>query len=121
MGFLAIDVGNTRLKWALFDEPRPGARMRASGFCLLEEIDALGETQWRGVEPTPTSMLGCLVAGETVRRRVEEQLVRCWSVRPRWIVSMRRQCGVANGYDHPMRLGSDRWAALIGARRRAAR
>lgn len=116
MGFLAIDVGNTRLKWALFEAPHPGAQLLTSGACLLEEIDALGSTQWSSVWPHPTSMLGCLVAGETVRRRVEEQLVRCWSVRPRWIMSMARQCGVSNGYDHPMRLGPDRWAALIGAR-----
>ena len=26
MAFLALDVGNTRLKWALYDEPRVGAR-----------------------------------------------------------------------------------------------
>lgn len=116
MAFLAIDVGNTRLKWALFEHPRPGEPMLASGACLLEEIDGLGGTQWRDLPMAPTSMLGCLVAGETVRRRVEEQLVRCWSIRPRWIVSMARQCGVVNGYDHPMRLGADRWAALIGAR-----
>ncbi len=27
-------------------------------------------------------------------------------------------CGVSNGYDHPTRLGVDRWVALIGARHR---
>src|SRR6185437_1967619 len=27
-------------------------------------------------------------------------------------------CGVSNGYDHPNRLGTDRWVALIGARHR---
>jgi type III pantothenate kinase len=27
-------------------------------------------------------------------------------------------CGVRNGYDHPIRLGVDRWVALVGARNR---
>ncbi len=30
-----------------------------------------------------------------------------------------RKPGVANGYDHPMRLGADRWVAMIGARHRS--
>ena len=31
MALLAIDVGNTRLKWALFDRPGPGAVTTSSG------------------------------------------------------------------------------------------
>ena len=31
MTFLAIDVGNTRLKWALYDAPRSGAAPIAQG------------------------------------------------------------------------------------------
>ena len=37
---------------------------------------------------------------------------------PRWVVSSSLEAGVANGYDQPLRLGSDRWVALIGARAR---
>ena len=65
-------------------------------------------------------MLGSVVAGEGIRRRVEEQL-EIWDVEPRWVVSSAAACGVTNGYDHPNRLGVDRWVALIGARHRAAR
>ncbi|TXI27993.1 MAG: type III pantothenate kinase, partial [Ottowia sp.] len=31
MTFMAIDVGNTRLKWTLYDRPAAGARMLAQG------------------------------------------------------------------------------------------
>ena len=62
-------------------------------------------------------MLGCVVAGEGVKRRVEEQL-EIWDIPPRWVVSSARAAGVTNGYDHPSRLGVDRWVALIGARHR---
>jgi type III pantothenate kinase len=34
------------------------------------------------------------------------------------VVPSARACGVSNGYDHPTRLGADRWVALIGARHR---
>jgi type III pantothenate kinase len=112
--FLAIDVGNTRLKWALYDAPRPGAAMLRHGAVFLETIDVLAETEWRGL-PEPAAMLGSNVAGDAVRRRVEEQL-ELWDLEPRWIVPGPQGAGVINGYDHPTRLGADRWAALAGAR-----
>lgn len=116
MTFLAIDVGNTRLKWAQYASPQPGAALVAQGAVFLETIDHLAETDWKGLAP-PASMLGCVVAGEGVKRRVEEQL-ELWDVEPRWVVSSREACGLTNGYDHPNRLGVDRWVAMIGARHR---
>ena len=62
-------------------------------------------------------MLGCIVAGEGIKRRVEEQL-ELWDLAPRWVVSSRRAGGIVNGYEHPARLGPDRFVALIGARHR---
>ena len=116
MSFLAIDIGNTRLKWALYASPQPGAALLHHGAVFLETIDDLAETDWKQL-PAPSSMLGSNVAGEGVRRRVEEQM-ELWDVSPRWVVSSRQACGVINGYDHPNRLGTDRWVALIGARHR---
>lgn len=116
MTFLAIDVGNTRLKWAQYASPQPGAVLLAQGAVFLETIDTLAETDWKALPP-PSSMLGCVVAGEGVKRRVEEQL-EIWDLEPRWVVSSRQACGVSNGYDHPNRLGVDRWVAMIGARHR---
>lgn len=116
MPFLAIDVGNTRLKWALYGAPRPGAEVIVQGAVFLEAIDDLAERQWQGL-PAPSSVLGSVVAGEGIRRRTEAQL-EIWDVEPRWVVSSASACGVTNGYDHPNRLGVDRWVALIGARQR---
>ena len=116
MTFLAIDVGNTRLKWALYSAPRPDSRVLAHGAEFLENIDRLAETEWANL-PTPTSMLGCVVAGEAVRRRVQEQM-ELWDITPQWVVSSAEEAGLTNGYDHPSRLGADRWVAIIGARHR---
>ncbi|MCE9657181.1 MAG: type III pantothenate kinase [Burkholderiales bacterium] len=116
MTFLAIDIGNTRLKWALYSAPMPGAGLVDHGAVFLEAIDDLAETAWRKL-PSPASMLGSIVAGEGIRRRAEAQL-EIWDIEPRWVVSSASACGVTNGYDHPNRLGVDRWVALIGARQR---
>ena len=113
MTFLAVDIGNTRLKWAQYASPQPGATLLAHGAVFLEAIDDLAENEWRAL-PAPTSMLGCIVAGDGVKRRAEEQL-ELWDVSPAWVVSSPHACGVTNGYEHPGRLGVDRWVALIGA------
>jgi len=114
MSFLAIDIGNTRLKWARYAAAEPGATLLDSGAVFLETIDTLAEEQWGGLG-APSSMLGCNVAGDAVRRRVEEQL-ELWDIPPRWVVPAAQDDGVVNGYEYPTRLGSDRWAALVGAR-----
>ena len=113
MPLLALDVGNTRLKWALF----VGGAMREHGALILEEISTLNRTQWKAVA-APDRVIGSNVAGEAVRRRVEDQLAR-WNVGPEWITSQASECGVVNGYDRPQLLGPDRWAALIAAHHRA--
>lgn len=118
MSFLAIDIGNTRLKWALFAHPLPGQQPLSQGAVFLETIDELADSQWATL-PAPERMLGCVVAGEAVRRRVEEQM-ELWDVTPRWVVPANAEAGVVNGYDHPSRLGADRWVALVGARARAS-
>ena len=116
MTFMAIDVGNTRLKWTLYDRPAAGARMLAQGAEFLEQIDRLGEVVWSQI-PEPTTMLGCIVAGTAVKHRVQEQMEQ-WNVEPRWVVASEAEAGLVNGYDFPARLGADRWVAMIGARHR---
>jgi type III pantothenate kinase len=116
MSFLAIDIGNTRLKWAQYASPQPGAALMAHGAVFLETIDSLAETEWKSLAE-PASMLGCVVAGDGIKSRVQEQL-ELWDIEPRWVVSSAHAAGVTNGYDHPGRLGVDRWVAMIGARHR---
>ena len=116
MTFLALDVGNTRLKWAQYDCAAPGARLLGQGAVFLENIDKLAEGDWHAIE-SPSKILGCIVAGDAIKRRVVEQL-ELWDITPHWVISSPQEAGMTNGYDHPARLGADRWVAMIGARRR---
>ena len=58
MTFLAIDIGNTRLKWAQYASPQPGATLLNQGAVFLETIDGLADKEW-GALPAPGSMLSC--------------------------------------------------------------
>jgi type III pantothenate kinase len=117
MTLLAIDVGNTRLKWAIYSQAHPGATLLASGAEFLENIETLTEGAWSQLPAAsvPTKMIGCVVAGDAVRQRVQEQILESWDLHSQWVLSSQQEAGLINGYDHPLRLGVDRWVAMIGA------
>ena len=104
---LAIDCGNSRLKWGL----RDGRRWQSTGSVPLADIARL-RGKW-GRIPPDAEVVVANVAGPAVRLRLEAILAG----RPRlsWVRPKRRECGVTNGYRRPAQLGADRWAALIGA------
>jgi len=106
---LAIDAGNTRIKWGVHD----GARWRKQAW--LDTRRPQGLKRALAGLPAPQAIVVSNVAGAALR----EKLRRALPARPapQWVKSVRAQCGVRNGYTHPAQLGCDRWAALIGARR----
>lgn len=106
---LAIDVGNTRLKWGL----HAGGKWRDAGAVLTAELARLA-ARWKKAA-APEKIVVANVAGRVARKKLESILSR-WAAAPVWVESKRRECGVVNGYRDPTQLGADRWAALIGAR-----
>jgi type III pantothenate kinase len=104
---LAIDAGNTRIKWGLHD----GAAWAGRGALALAEAEELAAS----ITAPPAAIVAANVAGAEVARRIEASLAR-WRIPIRWASAQASQCGVVNGYDNPQQLGADRWAALIGAR-----
>ena len=107
---LAVDAGNSRVKWALHD----GRGFVRDGWVMHADIDAL-DAQWSSL-PTPSAIVIANVAGAGIGQRLRKSSER-WETAPRWASSARSQAGVSNRYDEPSQLGIDRWAALIGARR----
>ena len=67
MTFLALDIGNTRLKWAQYASPRPDALLLAQGAEFLENIDRLSDGAWNGLS-APHCILGCVVAADDTAR-----------------------------------------------------
>ena len=84
MTLLALDVGNTRLKWAQYESAVPGAKLLAQGAVFLENIDRLSDGDWSAIA-APGKILGCIVAGDAIKRRVVEQL-ELWDIAPHWVV-----------------------------------
>jgi len=106
---IAIDAGNTRIKWGVHD----GAGWVARGALPTGEAARLSEqtADW----PRGAQVLACNVAGASVEGEITKALAGRFAP-VCWLRSGAEACGVRNAYEDPGRLGADRWAALIGAR-----
>jgi len=105
---LAIDCGNSRLKWGLHRD----GRWRSSGAVPLTDFAPLGR-RWSSVA-AEDRIIVANVAGESVRKRLERIFGRR-ATATTWVRATNKGCGVTNRYRRPAQLGADRWAALIGA------
>ena len=105
---LAVDCGNSRLKWGLHD--RNG--WLKSGTVPLPGLARLKRT-WKKIPP-PDKIVVANVAGQSARRKLNGILPGPGAT-PIWVAAKRHECGVTNGYGKPAQLGPDRWAALVGA------
>ena len=106
---LALDIGNTRLKWALHDQEK---FVREDAIAL----SALDMLNWSDI-PSPVHVIGANVAGAAVQTQVDA-LAALRGMQVHWVVPSACGGGVVNRYEVPAQLGPDRWAALIGARQR---
>jgi type III pantothenate kinase len=112
VGMLLIDIGNTRIKWAVL-----------SG----EEINpqhAVAHALWTAAEcesafaalARPERILVSNVGGDRVGDIVRGAARKLWALEPQFIHSTVKAAGITNAYPEPSNLGVDRWLAMIGAR-----
>lgn len=111
---LAVDAGNSRIKWGLHD----GQDWLCKGWAAVADAGALAAA-WSAVA-APEHVVVSNVAGSAVRRELD-RLISPWGCKTSWVRALGEQCGVSNGYRHPAQLGCDRWAALIAAWKRCGR
>lgn len=130
---LLLDIGNSRLKWALWQPaltpaPAParapararGQRFVRRGALAIEGLRRSATPLRRlfGGLPAGTRIVGCNVAGARLEARVRVAAAAVALPAPRFVATSARAAGVINGYVEPWRLGVDRWVGLIGAHAR---
>lgn len=110
---LLIDQGNSRTKWRVAEAT--GKNFVAGG-------------AWSGDAPGPDDLAAMACSGPVTalsvatvvaggrRQRLADVLNSLTGIPPRWVTVSSECGGVRNGYREAMRLGVDRWMALLGAR-----
>lgn len=110
---LLIDIGNTRIKWAVQDGDN-----WVSGTPLVrgsKPFKDIARPAWKELE-TPDRVIVSNVAGAEFEKSIRTWVKRRWKILPEFLCSQAEQCGVTSAYVKPERLGNDRWATLIAAR-----
>lgn len=106
---LLLDLGNTRLKWQLYEDENNSV----SGACV--HADALQQVElWCAL---PIEGVWLASVGQSA---LAEQLLgqlRGYGFAVHQLSSLAQQAGVTNAYTEPAKLGVDRWLALLAARR----
>ncbi|HEY4292648.1 type III pantothenate kinase [Luteibacter sp.] len=108
---LLLDLGNTRLKFALLDGDE-FIRRGAFGWDadIAHELSAL----W-GSWPMPQRIVGASVVDDTRETAVTVAARKAFDLEPGWVRTPAQACGVTNAYAEPHRLGVDRFLAMVDA------
>ena len=103
---LAVDSGNTNVKWGIFD----GHKWLVLKINPHFDYIALADS-WKSL-PSISLIIISNVAGTSARKSLTD-LLPLSSSKPLWIEATRTQCGLINNYYNSESLGSDRWASMI--------
>jgi type III pantothenate kinase len=107
---LLLDLGNTRLKWALED----AGRWHAQGAAAWSGDLALLASTWQAL-PMPAAAFGASVVDDAREQAVAEQVRTLFGRKITWLRTPASACGVRNAYPEPGRLGVDRFLAMVAA------
>jgi type III pantothenate kinase len=119
VNLLLLDVGNSRLKWAMLRQ----RYRRRQDFAVQGAVDLKALRHAAAAWPrlfnaagTPDLIYACNVAGAAVERQIRAAAARAGLGAPHFARTLAAAAGVRNGYREPWRLGADRWVGLVGAR-----
>ena len=109
---LLIDIGNTRIKWARFEQDQLQPQAAAphvdwSAATFIETVLHSGSRCDR--------VLVSNVSGPRMADIVRSAVAQAWQVEPEFVTSSATAAGIRNAYPRPQQLGVDRWLAIIGA------
>jgi len=112
---LTVDIGNSRVKWASWENEKIIARGVAS--YLLEEIsgtfDELFSTLKKTSSEKPLSVYAVCVAGEAMTQALSDWVVRQWQLEVGYLKTQKQFKNIINAYEKPEQHGVDRWAAVV--------
>ena len=112
---LAIDIGNSRIKWAVFaDDEIQRSGVFDYDVVHLESAINNASLPVEAQTETQTIAVSC-VANADIENRVKQCLREKTNTPLQFAKTQSTQCGVSNSYAAPDNMGVDRWLAMIAA------
>lgn len=108
---LLLDLGNTRLKWALSQDSGWLAR---GAVAWNEDVPGALAQAWHEL-PRPDRVFGASVVDASRESMIADVAERVFARNTDWLHTPAFACGVRNAYPEPQRLGVDRFLAMVAA------
>ena len=117
---LTIDIGNSRIKWASWQEDMISAR--GASECIsdnasdraAEKLEEIFGKLFSGIERPQRVFVVCVV-GEDICPVLSDWVKRCWHLDTEYLKTEKQYKNIINAYDEPGQHGADRWAGIVAA------
>lgn len=109
---LLVDVGNSRIKWSIFDRDQIGDQK--SFAWKKKSIEKILDTNWDDFDQI-NAVYVSNVAGNKVEKIISNWCEKNWNITSTFAKVSEHDSGVTNSYSKPKKLGVDRWLAMIAA------
>ena len=111
---LTIDIGNSRLKWAVWKQGEIIERSaKVYSAELGEALSAIKAGSSVISEKVPEHVYALCVAGDELSLQLDNWVELTWQLPVEYMRTRQRFKQLINAYDDPSQHGADRWAALI--------
>lgn len=109
---LLLDLGNSRIKWAL--QLQPHGWLARGALDWQDAIAGQLESAWAAL-PAPESVIAASVVDEQRETLLTTISTRIFQQTPVWVRTPASACGVVSAYAEPHKLGVDRFLAMVAA------
>jgi len=112
---IAVDIGNSRVKWALFNA---GEIVEHGVFAYTKDAvkkDFELKLCEANLPKFASSIVVSCVAGADIKQRFIDWLKENNFTEWRFAETRSKQCAIVNAYKDPAKMGVDRWLAMIAA------
>jgi len=111
---LLIDIGNTRLKWCLFEA---NELSNSSALVCANQLHERLIAAWNNLS-IPRQIIISSVAAPAITNVVISVIAILWNNTPIIAQVQQNTCGLTTCYSNPAQLGIDRWLVLLAAIKR---
>jgi len=111
---LLIDIGNSRIKWCLYNSVENEFGSEGAMHHDKAELPALFSEQW-GLLDNPDRVVISNVSGQQLAESMDAWVDKKWQMKSEYVKTEAFSHGVSNAYSDYQELGVDRWMAIIAA------
>jgi len=111
---LLIDIGNSRIKWCLYNRVENEFGIEGAILHDKAELPSLFSEHWGDLDK-PDRVVISNVSGQQLAENVDAWVEKTWQIKTEYVKTEAFSHGVSNAYSDYQELGVDRWMAMIAA------